>query len=123
MKLHTESGGTLSASAYITLGIGVDKMRAELINLSPRLFTTSDALDFREKEPPVPPGTLVDEGLDLSDTRVPREIDHLMKTVLKLWGRYGEAAGISPLIGFTCVFLSRLVDFVPTGTICPFVSC
>jgi hypothetical protein len=97
LRRQKEAGGTLSASACITIGLAVDKIRAELINMSPQLFTTSDALDFREKEPPIPPGTLVSEEPYLADTRVPRELDHLMKTLLRLWQGYGEAAGIAPL--------------------------
>ncbi|MGH9237985.1 MAG: hypothetical protein ACRD3G_08080 [Vicinamibacterales bacterium] len=97
LKRLERAGGSDSGSAFVTMGIALDQMRSELINLAPQLFTTSDALDIREKEPPTPPGVLVSEEPDLADDRVPREIDHLMKTVLRLWRRYGEVAGVTPL--------------------------
>jgi hypothetical protein len=91
MKRLEAAGGEVSAGAYIDTGLALEKMRKELVNLSPEILTTSEAFDFREKPPE-------ENGLaGLSEQRVPREIDHLMTTILRHWGRRGEAVGITPL--------------------------
>jgi hypothetical protein len=91
LNKQKEVGGTISASAFIDLDLALKKMRKELVDLSPQVFTTSEALDFRETVWSDP------ETLALSDDRVPKEIDHLMATILDHWRRRGEAVGITPL--------------------------
>lgn len=87
IKTLQELGGTPSATAYTTLGLAVGKIRKELVDLSPSIFTTSEALDFSQSV----------EHAGLSDEWVPKDVDLLMKSVLTHWGRRAEAAGITPL--------------------------
>lgn len=82
-----ELGGSPSSVAFVQLGLAVKKIRKELVDMSPHVFTTSEALDFSE----IPP----EQGL--SEERVPNEIEHLRRKVLDHWGKRSEALGITPL--------------------------
>lgn len=82
-------GGTSSASAFIDVGLVLRKIRTQLVNMSPEIFTTSEAMDFRE--------TGFTDPHALSEVTVPYEIEHLMKTIHSHWSRHGERVAITPL--------------------------
>jgi hypothetical protein len=89
LRKFAELGGTLTGIADISLA--VDKIRNELMNLAPSLLTTSDAIGLQAK-PSDPNAEYVPQ-----EERVSKAIDELMTGVLRLWGRYGEPKGITPL--------------------------
>jgi hypothetical protein len=68
----------------------LDKIRVELVNLSPDLFPVAVALDFQKKE------SGKNGDIDPS-VRVPQAIQDLMKTVERHWSHFAEQAGITPL--------------------------
>ncbi len=67
----------------------VEKVRKELINLSPRVWPMATAIEFQK---PPAPTTYVDVKV-----RLPETIDALMKKVLRQWHAYSEQVGITPL--------------------------
>jgi hypothetical protein len=78
-------------TGFIDLGIALEKVRNELIDLAPTVFPSSTALDFKDKAP------LPEGSLGISDDRVPIQIEELMQKVRSHWSRYAEEAGIAPM--------------------------
>ena len=100
LKLHASQlkavqgvGGNYHTMGFIDLGIAVEHLRNELIDLSPSVFPNSVALEFKQQGMPHP-----DRPIDgLSDNWVPKKIDELMDKVHHQWSRYAEECGIAPL--------------------------